>query len=349
VTTRTNPKPSLRLEPLEDRALAAAGLSGISKTLPSVTATLSLGVLRVNGTFMADAINVRQANGVITVGGVAGYFPAAAVNRIEVNGFGGNDVIRLNSETMPGGQPIMKPCAVHGGVGNDAVFGGYGNDTLSGDAGNDLILGGPGVDLLVGGAGADTLYGGAGNDRLIGETADAVLAGQAGTDVVAFQQVDPAPLADHDPAAMRAALQVGLAGWSFSRSQGGGKVTVSSLEVQDVTIENGVTTVHLKGKIQYKKTTGFPQFSVSGSIKFSVRPQLNANFVEGQLQSASVKLAGVQVKEVNLSNVPNWLDNSSEVRNFLEGKLAQQPPLPVTGVLQMYLATGGSLGPTIAA
>ena len=56
-------------------------------------------------------------------------------------------------------------------------------------------------------------------------------------------------------------------------------------------IENGITTVHLKADIRYQKTTGFPQFSVSGTIKFSVQPQLSAYFVEGSLTSASIKLA----------------------------------------------------------
>jgi hypothetical protein len=343
----TAPKSRLGVEPLEDRALLA-NLAGISAALPGVTAALNSGVLRIDGTFLPDAISVKQANGVITVGGVAGYFPATAVVRIEVNGYGGNDAIRLNSEAMPNGQPILKPCLVRGGAGDDLIFGGYGNDALYGDAGNDVIVGGPGTDTVVGGAGVDALYGGAGNDRLVGDTADSALAGQAGTDVITFQAVDPAPLANSNAATMEAALQAGLGGWSLSKSQSGGKVTVSNLTVQDVTIENGITTVHLKGKIRYQKTTGFPQFSVSGTIEFSVRPQLTANFTEGQLTSAAVKLANVNVTDVNLSNVPNWLDNTSEVRDFLEGKLAQQPPIEVTGLLQLFLASGGSLGPTIA-
>ena len=45
--------------------------------------------------------------------------------------------------------------------------------------------------------------------------------------------------------------------------------------------------------------------------------------------------------------MPNWLDNSSEVQNFLESKIAQQSPIPVTALMQMFLAAGGSLGPTI--
>jgi Ca2+-binding RTX toxin-like protein len=326
----------LSVEPMEDRRLM------------SVTAALSQGVLQVTGSALADTILVKQANGVITVNGVPGYFPAAAVARIQVDGLRGDDVIRLNSEAM-GGQPIFKPCRVNGGSGNDVIFGGYGNDVLNGDSGNDLMFGGPGADQMTGGTGRDTMYGGTGNDRLTGDTADAVLAGQAGTDVVRFDRIDPAALVNYNAAALKAVLQMGLGGWSFSQSQSGGKVTVSNLQVQDVTIENGITTVHLKGKIRYQKTTGFPQFSVSGTIEFSVQPQLSATFVEAKLQSASVKMASPNVTEVNLNNVPNWLDNSSEVRAFLEAKLAHQPPIGVTGLMQTFLQAGGSLGPAIQA
>ena len=338
------------LEPLEDRALAASGLisGGLDNrvSLPSVTATLEAGVLRVNGTYLPDAISLRQTSGVITVSGVSGSFPVAAISRVEVNGHGGDDVIRLNSETM-GGLPITKPCVANGGAGSDTVFGGYGNDQLDGGSGNDLIFGGPGVDNLVGGAGADRMFGGSGNDRIIADTADLYAHGQGGTDVVSFNRVDPAVLANYDEATMKAALQAGLAGWSFGKSKDGEKITVKDIRVQDVSIENGITTLHLKATIRYQKTTGFPQFSTTGTIKFSVQPQLSAWFVEGSLTSASIKLANPDVKEVNLSNVPNWFDNSSEMRGFLEAKLAQQPAIVVTTLLQNFLAMGGSLGPSI--
>jgi hypothetical protein len=351
-TTHPVPKSRLALEPLEDRALAASGLLSSLPDLiaqPQISATLSAGVLRVNGTFLADTIAVRQSNGLITVGGVAGAFAAAAVSRIEVNGSGGNDTIRLNSEAMPGGQPIVKPCTVRGGTGNDLIIGGYGNDSLYGEAGNDIIRGGNGNDLLVGGAGMDSLYGGAGNDRLIGDAADRILAGEAGTDVIVFQQIDPSALVNSNEAALRAALQVALDGWSFSRSQNGEKITVKNLQIVDVAIENGQTRLHLKADIRYQKTTGFPQFSVSGTLRFSVTPQLNASFTEGALTSATVKLANPNVTSLNLSNVPNWLDNSSEMRNFLEAKLAQEAPIDITAAVQTFLTLGGSFGPTIVA
>jgi hypothetical protein len=337
----------LSAEPLEERALAASGGFEPPTTLPTVNATLAAGVLRVNGTYMSDAINIRQANGVITVSGVAGYFPAGAVTRVEVNGHGGNDVIRLNSEAS-GGQPILKPTVVNGGAGNDVIFGGYGNDVISGGAGDDTIFGGPGIDRITGDAGADRTYGGAGNDRITADTADLFAYGQAGTDVIAFERVDPAVLAGYNEATMKAALQVGLSGWSFGKTKGGEKITVKNLQVLDVAIVNGTTTVFLKAEIRYQKTRGFPQFSVSGTIKFSVQPQLSASFIEGSLTSASIKMARPEVQDVNLSNVPNWLDSTSEVKNFLEVKIAEQSPIPVTALMQAFLAAGGSLGPTIS-
>ena len=155
-------------------------------------------------------------------------------------------------------------------------------------------------------------------------------------------------LVNHNEAAMKAALQVGLASWSFSQSQGGGKMTVNNLEVQDVAIENGVTTVHLKGKIRYKKSTGFPQFSVSGTIKFSVQPQLPAYFVEGVVRSASVS-SRTKCERGESEQRAELAGQHERGQNFLENKIAQQPPIPVTALLQSFIAMGGSLGPTIAA
>lgn len=344
----------LNVVSLEDRSLAAVGLLGSvidpgNVPIPTVTASLSQGILRVYGTYLPDQINIKQSTGVITVSGVQGYFPAAAVSRIEVKSFGGNDVIRLNSETMPGGQPILKPSIVEAGAGDDVVFGGYGADTLFGEAGNDLIIGGPGNDLIVGGAGKDSLLGGAGYDRIIADTADSYAYGQAGTDLVVFENQDPAVLVNYNAAAMKSALQMGLTGKSFSQSKNGEKVTISNIEVESVTIENGVTTLHLKAKMRYQKTTGFPQFSTTGTIKFTVQPKLSATFGESGLLAASIKLGNPEVTSVNINNIPNWLDNTSKVRDFLTHKLEQVSPIPCTQLLALFLNSGGSLGPVVAA
>lgn len=342
----------LSVQSLEDRSMPAIfipHLPPISLPPTFVTASVSHGVLKVIGTSHADNILVSQANGQISVSGVNGSFAAGQIKRIEVFGLGGNDIIRLNSEATPGGQPILKPSIVQGGNGNDVIVGGRGNDTLLGDAGDDILFGNAGNDLLIGGAGKDRIYGGAGNDRIFGDLNDAYLAGESGTDVVKFEKVDPSPLAQGDPATLKMALQIALTGKKFSKAHNGEKITVSHLQVQAVSVVDGVTTVSIKAKIRYQKTQGFPQFSETGEIKFSFQPQLSATFVEGYLQNASMRLGEAQVQSVNLNNVPNWLDNSSEVRDFLTAKLQQQPPVPFTADLNAYLTAGGSLGPMIVA
>ena len=131
-------------EPFEERALAASG--GFT---PPITPAVDIprrwkpascgSTARSCPTSSTSARPMESSRS----SGSPVHFPAAAVTRIEVNGYGGNDVIRLNSEAT-GGQPILKPCMVNSGTGDDTIFGGYGNDRLSGDAGNDFILGGPG-------------------------------------------------------------------------------------------------------------------------------------------------------------------------------------------------------------
>ena len=175
------------------------------------------------------------------------------------------------------------------------------------------------------------------------------LAGQAGTDVVTFDKVDPSPLVQGNATTMKQVLQVALAGQSFSQSNNGETITVDHLNVQDVQIVNGVTTVTVTAKIHYKKTTIFGTFSEGGDIKFTIQPQLSATFVEGHLQSASVKLGNPQVLFVHLNNVPSWVTNNDTVRDFLTAKLSQVPPIPFTVQVQAFLNAGGSLGPTVVA
>ncbi|MFO0969507.1 MAG: calcium-binding protein [Gemmataceae bacterium] len=173
-----------RLEPLEDRNLLAAGLN----------AELAAGILTINGTDGPDLINVRNINGRVFVDGAViklgantqASVAAGVVNRIVVNGLGGNDTIQLNSEATAGQQPLTMTeiinggdgddliragagwATIYGGAGNDSIYGALGNDTLYGEAGDDLLYGLAGDDKLYGGDGNDTLYGGDGNDLLDG-------------------------------------------------------------------------------------------------------------------------------------------------------------------------------------
>src|SRR5438477_11751107 len=111
------------VERLEERTLLASHL----------TASLSGGLLRINGTSHGDQISVREVNNQISVEGVfirAGgreraSVSASRVSRIQVNGLGGNDHIDLDSQAH-GGQPLRQSTLLSGGTGNDIIHGGRG-------------------------------------------------------------------------------------------------------------------------------------------------------------------------------------------------------------------------------
>jgi Ca2+-binding RTX toxin-like protein len=161
----------LGLECLEGRALAAAG----------ITASLSGGLLRIEGTNHADTIIVRQVNGRLSVDGTAIQLrkemeaPDVAVGSvtcIEVYGHGGNDTVSLDRGRRRGQMAITVPANVYGGLGDDTLIGGGGNDALYGGRGNDALYGGSGADTLVGGEGQDGLDGGSGADTFVGDGKD---------------------------------------------------------------------------------------------------------------------------------------------------------------------------------
>src|SRR5437870_5649608 len=115
-----------QLDALEDRSLMAA----------NVTAVYGNGVLYIEGTESADKIIVREQGGVITVDNTPVYSNgkaysgvyASAVNRVEVNALGGNDVISLSER----GQEVTRSAVVDAGAGNDIVLGGANRDFLYG-------------------------------------------------------------------------------------------------------------------------------------------------------------------------------------------------------------------------
>src|SRR5262249_17908594 len=158
-----------------------------------------------------------------------------------------------------------------------------GNDRLYGDSGNDLIMGLNGNDFLSGGTGRDSLFGGANNDVLLGDLNDQVLAGQASTDQIVFYREDPAPLIAGYTDLGKTNVHGYLHGKSFSASQGGEHIKVDNLRATDVRIVDGVTTIEMTADIHYKKTRGLIQYSESGSIRFTVQPQVSATLVDGHV------------------------------------------------------------------
>lgn len=128
--TKENRKRPLTFQHLEAR-----------EVFTGLTATFANGVLTIVGTEKADKIEVFQAQGKISVSnaqitqGGKRYsgIDANLVNRVEVQGRGGNDMINLASAKGI----VGKPAIIDAGAGNDTVVGGFGSDAIYGGLGND--------------------------------------------------------------------------------------------------------------------------------------------------------------------------------------------------------------------
>jgi Ca2+-binding RTX toxin-like protein len=311
------------------------------------TASLAHGVLTIQGSEAADVIRVRQLNNQIRVDGVKGVWAAASVTKIVVNAKGGNDAVFLNSESLPNHQPLSAPCVVNAGAGNDLVLGSFRNDTIYGGAGNDTIYGRAGNDLIYGEAGSDALFGDQGNDTItVREFTDSIVRGGAGNDRIVFAPIDPAQIVN-DAQLIKTTLNNSglLEQLAFHYHDGNGHhVRVKNVRVSDVTISGGETTLEIRADYRYQDTRGLVQFSVSGSVRLSLRPELAITLTEGGVQSANLALKDLNVLEVNVNNVPNWADNSAFIRNQIQARLGVMAPIPIAGLVQAYLASGGTLG-----
>jgi uncharacterized delta-60 repeat protein len=107
-----------------------------------------------------------NGNLTIYVNGVTNMVDANLVTRIEMNGNGGDDFLRVH-------QSLTIPATIYGGLGgetsvggNDTCVGGGGNDVLFGNDGDDVIFGNGGSDYINGGFGADDMHGNAGRDTV---------------------------------------------------------------------------------------------------------------------------------------------------------------------------------------
>jgi Ca2+-binding RTX toxin-like protein len=185
MTAKTTQRFQPRLEALEGRSLMAAG----------ITASLAAnGTLTVNATTGSDSLIVIQdprsgqimvrdhlkvgtdnlathdagALVAINVGGVMQNTVATSkVNKVVVNGNGGDDTINLRYTDIyakfgPVSCTVTKTACVYGGSGNDTLIGGNGDNYLYGGAGDDILIGGSDENYLDGGTGHDRLIGGSG-------------------------------------------------------------------------------------------------------------------------------------------------------------------------------------------
>src|SRR5687768_16647568 len=103
------------VDPLEPRIL----LAGISLVL-------SRGTLKVTGTGAADVIVLRQKSAKLSVLGVRKSFATALVKRVQINGGGGDDQIRIDSSA----RSLKFGFKLVGGAGNDSLVGSARADSL---------------------------------------------------------------------------------------------------------------------------------------------------------------------------------------------------------------------------
>jgi len=185
--------------------------------------TFSGGILRVFGTRAADSVRIYQRTDdptrfVVNLNGAARSYAYAAVSRIYVYGYSGDDNIAVVEKY---GKFTVRS-RIWGGAGDDAIYTGGARDTIYGDFGDDTINagnnddqldGGDDADLITSGNGNDTATGGDGADRVNGNKGDDVLSGgndlsddtidgSAGADVLfgtAVYEVFYAPGSDEDP------------------------------------------------------------------------------------------------------------------------------------------------------
>ena len=142
-------------------------------------ATLTGGVLTINGTTGSDRISVgrKKQQYAVTVGKNTQVFATGSVTQMILYGLAGDDIIAI-------GSTVFAPTNIDAGTGNDQVTGGSGNDVINGNDGNDLINTGEGRNTVAGAAGNDTITGGQDRDRIYGGDGNDSLTGLGGKDIV---------------------------------------------------------------------------------------------------------------------------------------------------------------------
>jgi Ca2+-binding RTX toxin-like protein len=179
-TSRRRGRPaSAAAERLEDRTLLSATTVWTGSTL-IISATAGEAI-----SITTDSVTNVQVKIDGTIDDSLPVVPASTVERIEITGGDGDNVINLtniNAALFSFVDPVSggtMPITVDGGHGHDTISGSTDlDDTLVGGDGDDVINGGIGANHLDGGDGNDLLTGGEGNDLLIGEDGqDTLLAG----------------------------------------------------------------------------------------------------------------------------------------------------------------------------
>lgn len=134
----------------------------------------------------------------------------------------------------------------------------------------------------------------------------------------------------------------------ISESKDGEKVTVSEPSITSATCPN--LKIGMKVSARYQKTRGIPQYSVSGTARFTSHLDLRIThpmhigsgvpIPAADVRSARACLTDVNVTELNINNVPNWLDNGW-LRERLLGPSLLSKCFDLTNLVRLYIQQGG--------
>jgi hypothetical protein len=132
----------------------------------------------------------------------------------------------------------------------------------------------------------------------------------------------------------------------LNHSKDGSRITISDPRLTGVTCPDLHTTV--LANILYDKAAGFPQFSTSGNMSFTsplvarVTYDPNARY---NIQKASACLTDVTITELNLEDIPAWIDNTW-MKKCLNGELpdwtycedfVKEICFDITGYVDLYV------------
>ena len=158
---------------------------------------------------------------------------------------------------------------------------------------------------------------------------------------------DPCEVAS--AADLKTLLSAGLAPYfPIKHSDDGEHVTISDPSITDASCP--AFRIAVRTKIRYQKTRGLIQGSASGDMRFKSPLEVRIRhpytiaagtpLASGQVLSARACLTSIDVVELDLHNVPNWLDNGWVKNKLLDPKL-NSACFDVTGLVQAYIKTGG--------
>lgn len=128
------------------------------------------GILVRGGTTGNNTISLNDSS---AIGVPPDYTDTVNLSSFDVNGYDGNDDIRVSTS---------KPVRIDGGVGADYIVGGNGRDTINGAGGNDSVFGGYGTDIINGDSGDDELRGEWDSDTITGGSGADLMRGGLGDD-----------------------------------------------------------------------------------------------------------------------------------------------------------------------